>query len=32
VNLLVGQISNLTVQLGSGWKPDLPATSPDPPS
>jgi len=26
--LLVGQVSNLTVDIRSGWKPDLPATPP----
>jgi len=26
--LLVGQVSNLTGQTRSGWKPDLPATHP----
>jgi len=26
--LLVGQVSNLTGQSRSGWKPDLPATHP----
>jgi len=25
---LVGQVSNLTVIVRSGWKPDLPATHP----
>jgi len=25
VGLLVGQVSNLTRQVRSGWKPDLPA-------
>jgi len=28
VGLLVGQVSNLTGQTRSGWKPDLPATHP----
>jgi len=28
VGLLVGQVSNLTRQTRSGWKPDLPADPP----
>jgi len=28
VGLLVGQVSNLTVDIRSGWKLDLPATPP----